>query len=461
MSAHQMLAALCGLVTPLLVAAAVEAAPSGRAAPPMQAAVRVARTTVRVGEPVRITIQVANSEEIPQIDAPAVEGMSITSTGTAEVTPSLLRNVRPLSTGHMPASKLFESLRDLSKHLADVSGGMPNGADPRLTQQYQAMLKQGLGNINRNDYAIVYLATPEQTGPITVPAFTVHSGGQTMHTRPLALTVVEPRPSPWVKAALSLSNPKPVVGDTVNLYVDLLVRRPMRQLRDSTVDLKSQPIHHVTLQVPVLEGHPEIRPLEPLEKYVEKRRLPPRQLGYHINNYPGVILLEQEPAGARNGLDPEWYRRRLTIPFRVLQAGEMELPPLRVAGEVYVPAGSRNRFDWEGFAASSAPLKFRILDAANRPADPRQGTPAPAKATADTPPIEEEPSSPAEEAPPRMEHSFPEAASWLVALAVVLLIAGIAVGLRRRRAPRRQHAARSRQKRQAIAQRGSACIRRR
>ncbi|MGH7169192.1 MAG: hypothetical protein ACRELG_02800, partial [Gemmataceae bacterium] len=251
------------------------------------------------------------------------------------------------------------------------------------------------------------------------------------------------------------SKPEPFVGDTINLYVDLLVRRPIQQLGRGNLDLKSQPINHVTLTIPVLEGYQEIRPLELLEKYVEKRRLPPGQLGYHINNYPGVILLEQEPVGTAsrrsfNGLDPQWYRRRLTIPFRVLQAGEMALPPLRVGGEVYVPAGSRNRYTWEGFVASSAPLKFRILDAVNRPADPLRQ--APAQAAADKPPIAEEPSSPAEESPPLVEHSFPEAARWEVALAVVLLILGVVVGLRRWPAARSQHAVRLRWQRQDIAQ---------
>jgi hypothetical protein len=119
-----------------------------------------------------------------------------------------------------------------------------------------------------------------------------------MRTRPIDLTVLEARPSLWVKAALSLSKAEPAAGDTVNLYVDLLVRRPTQQFGRSNIDLKSQPINHVTLKIPALEGYEEI---QPLEKYVEKRRLPPGQLGYHINNYPGVILLEQEPAGEAVG----------------------------------------------------------------------------------------------------------------------------------------------------------------
>ncbi len=364
MHPQQFAFSLLGLmVSPWLVIAAP-------AAPPIQATAQVARSTVQVGEPVRITIQVKDSEEIPRIDAPKLEGVSISSTGTAEVTPSTLRSVRTIPSQRLPASKLLQSLQGVSKQLDDLSKNAPNGVDPQQAQQFQSMLKQRLGNLNRNDYAIVYLATPEKIGSITVPPFTVHSSGQTVQTQPLRLSVTEPRPSPWVKAALSLSKPEPTVGDTVNLQVDLLVRRWTQQLGRDNANLKSQPINHVTLTVPSLEGYQEILPLEPLEKFVAKRRLPPGQLGYHINHFPGVILLEQEPQGGTERLDPAWYRRRLTIPFRAVQAGSMEVPPLRVAGEVYVPSVGKDRFTWEGFVAYSSPLKFRILEAENRAANP-------------------------------------------------------------------------------------------
>lgn len=426
------------------------------AAPPIQATAQAARTTVQVGEPLRITIQVKDSEEIPQIDAPSVEGMSISSTGTAQVTPSELRNVRPLSTGHKPGAKLFDSLRELSKQLDDIASQVPNGADPQLTNQYQAMLKQRLGKLNRNDYSIVYLATPDKTGSFTVPSFTVHSGGQTAKTQPINLTAVEPKPSPWVKAALSLSNAEPTVGDSVNLYVDLLVRRWIQQLGRDNANLKSQPINHVTLTIPPLEGYREVQPLEPLEQFVEKRRLPPGQLGYHINRYPGVILLEQEPSGAVDKLDPQWYRRRLTIPFRAVQASEMEVPPLRVAGEVYVPTGDKNRYAWEGFVASSSSLKFRILQAANRPPDP---APKPSPVVTTKAPVAEEPPAPAEAPFPAPIGNEEKAASWwlkaatlLAALAASLVMVRVVVVLRRLLTAWRQRVAIVSQQQQAIEQ---------
>jgi hypothetical protein len=350
----------------LLAAGPMEAAPPPR----LQASAEVARTSVQVGEPVRITIRVQDSEGLPSIDVPKVRGLSIQETGEIQETPSVLRNVRRLPSGHLPASKIIQSLRDLSKQIGSAPGAMPAGVDPQLAQQYQALLQQGLGNINRGDYAVVYLATPEKTGPVTVPAFTVHANGETLETRPIRLTVTETKPSRWVKAQLSLSNPKPFVGDTVNLYVDLLVRRWPKQVGRGNNQFKSQPINHVTLTVPTLEGITEVRPVESLERFVRKRRLPPGQLGYHVNHYPGVILLEQEPPpGPLNVLDPQWYRRRLTFPFRVVSTGTVEIPPLRVAGEVYVPDGSRTGYHWEGFVASSEALKFRTLDVKDRPAD--------------------------------------------------------------------------------------------
>jgi hypothetical protein len=435
-----------GLATPLSLAA------GAIAAPPIQATAQAARTTVSVGEPVRITVQVRDSKEAPQIDAPTVEGLDIRSTGTVEATPSVLRNVRAFSTGHKPGAKLVASLSELSKQLDDVSRHMSSSADPQLIQQSQVMLKQRLGNLNRNDYSIVYLATPERTGPITVPPFTVHSGGQTVQTQSLNLTVIEARPSPWVKAALSLSKAEPFVGDTVNLYVDLLVRRWTQQVGSGHANLKSQPINHVTLTVPSLEGHKKIQPSEPLEQFVEKRRLPPGQLGYHINHFPGVILLEQEPVGTSERLDPLWYRRRLTVPFRAVQAGEIELPPLRVAGEVYVPAGDKNRYTWEGFAVSSAALKFRILEAANQSADP--GPQAAAPGSVSGPGSDASlPGTGAEISSRKVEQTWGlQTATLAVTVAAILVMTRVAVVLHRRLAARRQRIALMNQKRQAIEQ---------
>ncbi|HEY7331259.1 MAG TPA: BatD family protein [Gemmataceae bacterium] len=420
------------------------------AAQPIQATARAARTTAHVGEPVRLTIQVQNSEELPQIDVPSAEGVNISSTGTAEATPSALRNARSPVNRNLPNSKLLASLRDLSKQLKDASGGVPNGGDPQLSKQYQAMLQQQLGNLNRNDYTIVYLATPEKTGPLTVPPFTVHSGGQTLKTRPINLSVTEARTSPWVRAALSLSNAEPSVGDTVNLYVDLLVRRWTQQVGRGNVHLNSQPINHVTLTVPTLEGYKEIQPLESLEQFIEKRRLPPDERGYHINHFPGVILLEQEPtSGAAKSLDPQWYRRRLTIPFHAVRAGEMEVPPLRVAGEVYVPTTGKERYDWEGFAASSPPLKFRIREGLNPPTA-LAPKPSPMMAKA---PVVEQPSASA--VPPSSGEPGNEgsARSWLLLLgtvAVSFVMVRVILVLRRLLAVRRQRIALVSRHKQAI-----------
>lgn len=412
------------------------------AAPPIQATAQATRTTVQVGEPVRITIQVRDSDEIPQIDAPRIEGMSISSTGAADVTPSALRNARALPTQRLVGTKLLSSLRDVSKQLNDLARATPNGADPQLSQQYQEMLKQRLGNLGCSDYSIVYLATPEKIGSITVPPFTVHSSGQTVQTQPLRLNVIEPKPSPWVKAALSLSNPQPTAGDTVNLYVDLLVRRWVQQVGRDKANLKSQPISHVTLTVPSLDGYQEVQPLESLEQFVRKRRLPPGQLGYHVNHFPGVILLEQEPAATSERLDPQWYRRRLTLPFRAEKAGTMEVPPLRVAGEVYVPSTGKDRYTWEGFVASSSPLKFRILEArdlSKKSVAARFQRAEESQNTTDRH-VENVPSQPTETSP-EAAHGSANLRALAAAVAVFLVTAPVAIVLRRRLAGRRQHVA--------------------
>ena len=343
-------------------------APAAQAAPPLQATARVEGTTVQLGQPVRILLHITNSEGKPDIDVPRADGLQIDPAGSVQATPAILRSMRPLPSGQVPGAKIVESFREMAKALATDPGGM-QGIDPRMMQQYQGMLNQGLANVKYDDFTVVYLAQADKLGQVQVPAFTVRSGAETATTEPIALTVTEARPQPWVKVAMSLSNPAPLVGEKVNLYFDLLVLRWPKQV-GKPAPYVSQPITNVSLRLPTLEGMAQIQPQQSLEQLVQKRVLSPGQRGYHINNYPGVILLEPEPAPSPTYKpDPKWHRRRLTFPLRVRKAGEVEVPPMRVAGEVYLDIDGKGARRLEGFVAVSEPLKFRVRDLPQKPAD--------------------------------------------------------------------------------------------
>lgn len=353
---------------PLLALGTLLFAAGAQAAPPLQATARVERTTVQLGQPVRILLHITNSEGKPDIDVPRADGMQIDPVGHMQASPSILRSMRPLPSGQAPGAKIVESFREMAKALGADPNGM-QGVDPQMMRQYQNMLNQGLANVKYDDFTVVYLAHADKMGEVQVPAFTVRSGAETATTEPITLTVTEPRPQPWVKAAMSLSNPAPLVGEKVNLYFDLLVLRWPKQV-GKPAPYVSQPITNVSLRLPTLENIAQVQPQQPLEQLVQKRVLPPGQRGYHINNFPGVILLEPEPEPSSTYKpDPKWHRRRLTFPLRVRKAGEVEIPPMRVAGEVYLDIDGKGAHRLEGFVAVSETLKFRVRDLPQKPAD--------------------------------------------------------------------------------------------
>jgi hypothetical protein len=431
-----------------------------QAAPPLEATARVQRESVQVGQPVRILLQIKNSEGRPEIDVPRADGLQINPSGSIQATPAVLRGVRPLPSGHRPGSKIVESFRDLAKSLAADPNSM-QGLDPQIMRQYQGMLNQGLANVKYDDVTVVYLAHADRTGQVTVPPFTVRSGAETAQTEPITLTVTEARPQPWIRAAMSLSNPTPLVGEKVNVYFDLLARRWPKQA-GKPAPYVSQPITNVTLHIPTLEGIAQIKPLQSLEQLVQKRVRPAGQPGYHINNYPGVILLEPEPPPSSTYKpDPQWHRRRLTFPVQVLKAGEVEVPPFRVAGEVYLDIDGKGTQRLEGFVAVSPPLKFRVGDRPQKAADPNgavplRPTPAPAKPAPDVqaPPVNQEPAAPAAaEERQLVKRPLPDRAVLWGGLAIVGIVAlAVVVGMRRGRSVRPKRGTPLRQRRQLIEQ---------
>jgi hypothetical protein len=172
------------------------------------------------------------------------------------------------------------------------------------------------------------------------------------------------KPSSPVQARLALSNPAPLPGEEVQLYVDLLIRRGPVGYGPKVYP--HFPVRGVTLTLPALDGASGLEMARPLADALRDQAVKPGQHGFHVSGMNGEVMLEHEAPGF-NG-EPQWYRRRLTLPLRVRQAGPFSISPGRAAGEVFVVgAGGKGR--WEPFLVSSEPLTGNAGDLPNRPKD--------------------------------------------------------------------------------------------
>jgi hypothetical protein len=350
-----------------------------RAGGPLQASVQVEKTDVRVGEPVRVTVQVKNADGPPDIQVPKADGLTISSAGPVSSVPSILAGVGPTRPGGpIPGAQLTQTLRDLVKQMpadaldpAKAGQGMP--AD--LAQEYKAALANlnNLTNLNRDDHTVSYLVSADRAGKVTLPAFTVSAGGQTATTQPVSLNATEAAGPQVVEAKLSLSDPNPVPGEEVKLYVDLLI--PRGPVAYAGKSYPHYPVKSVVLNVPTLSGMPQLEPVRPLDQVLRDMVVPQGHRGYHVNAFPAEVVFEHEADGAADPQDGQKYYRRLTIPVRAAQSGTVEVPPLRAAGEVYVPGaapaakGGVAPAHWQPFVASSPPLKVTIREFPNQPSN--------------------------------------------------------------------------------------------
>jgi hypothetical protein len=358
----------------LLLAAA---APAAAQAP--TATVQADRTTVQVGQPVLVTVRVRGSQEQPEVRPPAIDGATITPVGTAQSQPSLVSDLEAQGIIHAGAGKHFAAALqglgnralsgridpDLVKRVDPDLARMLN--DPAFQKQYESALKS-LNSPNQQDHIFTYQVEPRRAGPLVVPAFTVTSHGQTVNTKPLPLDVTDAKPQPWVRLALSLSNPAPLVGEEVELYVDLLIQRGPVKYNGTTYPCL--PVANMALTVAGLDAPRGFELARPLAAIVSGSLVAPGRRGFRINSISGEMKLEHEPADGKDPtLDPGRYRRRLRVPLRLVHGGEVTIPAARAAGEVYVPVSGRGG-KWEPFVVASEPLTFTILDLRNRPDRP-------------------------------------------------------------------------------------------
>lgn len=165
-----------------------------------EAAVAVDRSQLTLGESFHVKIQVRKSAGKPLVQPPKVAGCRIEVLGTAHFnaggrgaspaakrTPGSITNVGPL----VDAIGKLES--DTQKALSDP--GLGNGP---LNQEALDMLRatrqqalEALQGPNNTEYVTTFRVTPERSGVLTLPSFIVESGGRTLLTKPMEITVEE------------------------------------------------------------------------------------------------------------------------------------------------------------------------------------------------------------------------------------------------------------------------------
>jgi len=355
------------------LAAANLAGAQGHPSGTTQATARLERSDIQLGQSVSVMVQVKGSDGQPEITAPASEDCFVTLAGRAVQSPALAGINRQFAIGGngMAGSSqaLAESLQKMTERLANDPLLKPDAlkgiTDPDLQKQLQAALGN-LGAPNSDSQTFVYHVHPKRTGTIVVPPFTVKANGETATTKPVELHVTPTRGQDFVRLALTLSNRRPVVGQEVQLDVDVLVRR--EQVSYGSQTYPHLPLKGVQVTLPPLDGGP-MELVRSFEDVLKDHAPAPGHHGYRINHLPTEAVFDKEPNAAKDELG--WYCRRLAVAVRFKQAGKVSLSAAGVSGEAWIPgspASRRTGGRWHPFVAVSEPLEFEVRELpASRP----------------------------------------------------------------------------------------------
>lgn len=113
-------------------------------------------------------------------------------------------------------------LSDLKGFMVQYLGGSQNNSSS-ITIINGKMTK----NVSRG-YVFSYQLTPKQYGAQTIPAISVQADGQTLHTRPIRINVLEPEKTDDIRLSLFLSRNRCYVGEPVTLTVTWYLRADVR-----------------------------------------------------------------------------------------------------------------------------------------------------------------------------------------------------------------------------------------
>jgi hypothetical protein len=329
--------------------------------------VRPDRTELQLGDVVRVAVYIQGARQLPEVQFPKVAGCVIrpVSEGVSALPGLGASGAAPVPPGGNAFSLLKQNLAGAMQKLPQGMGADP--LDPQALLAVEPLLRQ----INQEarlalGVPVLFDIEPQKTGTFQIPGVVVKSGGQVKSSLPIKLTVVEPRPQDWVRLKMSLSEDQPLVGQGVNLLVDVLVRRP----RDGKAP--HLPLQKARLLLPDLSNNPALELVKPLEKIAEENQA--SQGGFHLNQLGGKVALE----GTAPDPDGDWYRYRLSVPLQLKKAGTVEIAAARSTGEVFVPAvvplgkSVTTTARWETFVASGEILSFKVQESSQAPAKAKQ-----------------------------------------------------------------------------------------
>src|SRR5262249_33345035 len=156
-------------------------------------------------------------------------------------------------------------------------------------------------------YCFHFRVQPEKEGTVTVPSFVVTADGEKTATAPFEIKVCPSGSAPWLHFEWSLSNPRPRVGEDVQLFLDGRMQRRTTMLGDRRFE--HYPLRNILLFVPGEKQLPGVQFRRTLDD-VAKEHIPgPGHVGFRIKGQPEEVLFDQVPKVA--GAQPSWFRYRL------------------------------------------------------------------------------------------------------------------------------------------------------
>jgi hypothetical protein len=350
----------------------------------LQATARANPAEIQLGQSAAIILEANGCDGRPEIQLPSSDDCFISFAGRLIPSHTIAglnaKSALGASSIGMPAQNLAESIQKLTDKLANDpllnADLLKGGNDPDLQKQLKAALGN-LGTPRGDDRALVYHVHAKRTGTIVIPPFTVKANGETAATKPVELKVTPTRSQDLVRLALSLSNPRPVVGQEVRLNIDVQVRRePVTYANQTYPHL---PLKGVQLTLPPLDLGP-MEPVKALDEILKEHAPGAGHHGYRVNHLPSEAVFDKE-SGPEKGTvalriegqspfpDPLWYRRRLEVPVRFQQTGKISMPMAGVAGESWVPGAAGGNAParrlvgrWQPFVATSDPLAIEVRD---------------------------------------------------------------------------------------------------
>jgi hypothetical protein len=317
------------------------------------------RKELYLGQVLVVTVMVKDAAGQPTVRPDAVSACTITPLGPGRRTGG--------GPGRADGERLSGAVLGLVDRLNKQLEGAPPGKEKTQAQAEVAEAAKDLKELRRSDYVFEFRVQPEKSGTVTIPAFRVLAEGEEAVTKSFEIKVETSGAAPWLHLEWALSNPRPKVGEDVQLFLDVRMDRRDTSLGDRK--FLHLPLRNILLFVPPEGLMPTVEFGKALPAVAKAHAPPAGKVGFRIKGLPDEVLFEQ--VAAIPGEKPPWFRYRLPVPVRFTRPGTVVLPPLRALGEVYVPllqeafVGTKKKQstpagEWMPFADTGEALKIEV-----------------------------------------------------------------------------------------------------